>query len=321
MEFPLPFPFPFRMMPNKFTSSYRCYCPAMMHRPELESCGKIILPSSALGNLARLHIDYPMLFSLSNPKNSGKKTHCGVLEFTAEEGFCYVPYWMMQNLLIDEGEYITVASINLPKGKYVKMQPLNSSFLDIANPRAVLEICLRNFSCFTKGDIIPIDYNKKTYKFSIVEVKPENAVSIVETDIHLDFAPPLDYQNSDNADLVQQPSTSSLKGIEISETQKKKQKMQDNEQKEENNNSNLYKTEGSTKSSQFKVFSGAGYTLRSNAIKDKIDLPSESSSVLSKNNSDNDDESSDDDDAFLNPASNKNFRAFSGSGYSLKKRN
>lgn len=36
-------------------------------------------------------------------KTSGKKTHCGVLEFSAAEGTCYLPFWMMQNLLLEEG--------------------------------------------------------------------------------------------------------------------------------------------------------------------------------------------------------------------------
>ena len=32
---------------------------------------------------------------LSNKKTS-KTTHCGVLEFVADEGKIYIPYWMMQ---------------------------------------------------------------------------------------------------------------------------------------------------------------------------------------------------------------------------------
>lgn len=34
-----------------------------------------------------------MLFSLENKAN-GSKTHCGVLEFIAEEGMIYMPYWV-----------------------------------------------------------------------------------------------------------------------------------------------------------------------------------------------------------------------------------
>lgn len=42
---------------------------------------------------ASLHIEYPMLFQLSNVSFE-KTSHCGVLEFTADEGLVYLPYWV-----------------------------------------------------------------------------------------------------------------------------------------------------------------------------------------------------------------------------------
>lgn len=42
---------------------------------------------------ARLHIVYPMLFKLTNSR-LGRNTHCGVLEFVADEGKIYLPYWV-----------------------------------------------------------------------------------------------------------------------------------------------------------------------------------------------------------------------------------
>ena len=53
----------------------------------------VILPPSALATLTRLQIEFPMLFAVLNPLNS-KKTHCGVMEFTAPEGIVYMPYWV-----------------------------------------------------------------------------------------------------------------------------------------------------------------------------------------------------------------------------------
>jgi ubiquitin fusion degradation protein 1 len=58
---------------------------------------KIFLPPSAFEQLARMVVEYPMLFEARNVR-TGRKTHCGVLEFSSEEGFCYMPFWMMQNL-------------------------------------------------------------------------------------------------------------------------------------------------------------------------------------------------------------------------------
>jgi hypothetical protein len=42
---------------------------------------------------ASLNIDYPMLFEISN-ETTGRKSHCGVLEFIAEEGVVYMPHWV-----------------------------------------------------------------------------------------------------------------------------------------------------------------------------------------------------------------------------------
>ena len=39
-----------------------------------------------------------------------------------------------------------------------------------------------------------VAYNNKKYYIDIVETKPSSAVSIIETDCEVDFAPPLDYK-------------------------------------------------------------------------------------------------------------------------------
>ena len=49
------------------------------------------------------------------PLWQGNRTHCGVLEFSAPEGSCYIPHWMMQNLLLEAGSLLTVKNVSLPK--------------------------------------------------------------------------------------------------------------------------------------------------------------------------------------------------------------
>lgn len=39
-----------------------------------------------------------------------------------------------------------------------------------------------------------VAYNNKRYYIDIVETKPSKAISIIETDCEVDFAPPLDYK-------------------------------------------------------------------------------------------------------------------------------
>ncbi|KAG7670190.1 hypothetical protein Ndes2526A_g06523 [Nannochloris sp. 'desiccata'] len=177
---------------GRFEARYRCYPVTFIDKPEAEKGDKIFMPPSALDRLAQLHIEYPMLFQVENGRE-GRSTHCGVLEFIADEGMVYLPYWMMQNLLLQEGDVITLRSATLPKGTFVKLQPHSKDFLDISNPRAVLETTLRNFSCLSVGDTIPINYNNRHYFIDIVEAKPAEAISVIETDCNVDFAPPLDY--------------------------------------------------------------------------------------------------------------------------------
>jgi len=133
--------------------------------------------------------------------------HSGVLEFVAGEGMCYMPFWMMQNLLLEEGALVNIRNVSLQRGKFVKFQPHTKNFLDIANPRAVLESTLRNFTCLTKGDVIVINYNKKNYYVTVLETKPADAISIVETDLDVDFAPPLDYVEPTPQPRTEAPAT------------------------------------------------------------------------------------------------------------------
>lgn len=123
-----------------FKSTYRCYPVVMMgqSKADLEKGDKIILPASALDTLARLRVTYPMMFSLVNPRSRREsRTHSGVMEFSAEEGQCYVPYWMMQNLLIESGGLLEVTNVSLRKGTYVKLQPHSVKFTQLHNPRVV----------------------------------------------------------------------------------------------------------------------------------------------------------------------------------------
>jgi len=180
-------------LPDKFEEQYHCYSAAMADKAHLEQGDKILLPPSAFDILARLQVDYPMLFQLQSP-DKGTLTHSGVLEFTAEEGSCVVPFWMMQNLLIEEGAVLSVTNVSLPKANFVKFQAQHVDFLEISNPRAVLEHALRNFSCITKGDVICVPYNSKNYHFEIKEVKPQDAACIIETDCNVDFDAPVGYK-------------------------------------------------------------------------------------------------------------------------------
>lgn len=190
--------FNFNLFPEAirpFNTMYRCYSVSMLPgsgRDNVDRGGRIFLPPSALDQLTRLNIVYPMLFKLTNPEKS-RMTHCGVLEFVADEGKCYMPYWMMRNLLLEEGAFVKIESVSLPVATFSKFQPQSVDFLDITNPKAVLENELRSFACLTTGDVIAISYNDRIYELCVLETKPGVAVSIIECDMNVDFAPPIGY--------------------------------------------------------------------------------------------------------------------------------
>src|SRR5271169_5608268 len=108
---------------------------------------------------------------------------------------------MMNTLLVEEGALLNLKSTTLPLGKFIKIQPQSTNFLSIHDPKAVLEMSLRNFSALTTGDIIQISYNSQIYEIAVLQVKSHSgnddenttAVCVIETDIEVDFAPPLGY--------------------------------------------------------------------------------------------------------------------------------
>ena len=74
---------------------------------------------------------------------------------------------MMLNMLLTEGQAVKFRNVSLPKGTYVKLQPVTSDFLDISNPKAVLERTLRGYSCLTVGDCFVVNYNNKDYEIEV----------------------------------------------------------------------------------------------------------------------------------------------------------
>lgn len=112
---------------------------------------------------------------------------------------------MMHNLLLEEGDIIQLESLSLPVATFSKFQPQNPDFLDITNPKAVLENALRNFACLTSGDLIAIKYNSKIYELSVMETKPGNAVSIIECDMNVEFEAPVGYQEPQRPAAKREP--------------------------------------------------------------------------------------------------------------------
>lgn len=163
------------------------------------------MPQSALEIISRLAVMYPLMFQIvpaMDAQSGSRPLHCGVLEFLAPEGIVYLPSWMIRSLGFLPAEssmkrdLVTLKNLALPLGTFIKLQPQSVAFLDITDPRAVLEHALRQFTTLTQGDIFPIFYNEQVFEFEVKEVKPcrqSCAISVVETDLQVEFEAPVGY--------------------------------------------------------------------------------------------------------------------------------
>lgn len=195
--------------PHAFDEHYKAYSVAMFPRAERENVsygGKILMPPSALARLSQLNFPSPWMFQLRNPKNAAASTHAGVLEFIADEGCVFLPHWMMKTLKLNEADPIRITGASLPKGKFVKLQAQETSFVEVSDPKAVLEQALRNFTCLTQGDIIEISYNSIIFGLLVMETRttsqsgpassrsatpaPVPGIAVFDTDLEVDFATP-----------------------------------------------------------------------------------------------------------------------------------
>ncbi|VDO62144.1 unnamed protein product [Heligmosomoides polygyrus] len=172
---------------------------------ELNHGGKILLPNSTLDYLIRYNVPYPMLFKVVARlcvlcrQRASATFRNGLVIFV----LVCITFWgdssqflqlqMMKQLRIEEGAEVRVESVTLPSATYAKLKPQSLEFLNISNPRAVLEVELRKFACLTKNDIIAVMYADQVLEFLVQEVKPSNAVCIIECDLNLDFDAPEGY--------------------------------------------------------------------------------------------------------------------------------
>ncbi|THD28291.1 Ubiquitin fusion degradation protein 1 [Fasciola hepatica] len=195
-----------RVASDTFSTSYKCYSVSFFPgnlRDGVEKGGKIIMPPSTLGALsecfifsnlpARMNVQYPMLFKLTN-QQANRTTHCGVLEFVADEGNIYVPYWVIVRIELQLDSADAKKSSVGGGRTSLRLKCFSESGIFCQVPTTMcLENALRDFACLTVGDVIAISYNDNVYELKVLETKPDNAVTIIECDMSVDFAPPVGY--------------------------------------------------------------------------------------------------------------------------------
>ncbi|EUD68370.1 hypothetical protein C922_01390 [Plasmodium inui San Antonio 1] len=161
-------------------------------KPDRLNChsDKVILPVSILKTLEkgfyRSEVEFPYTFSLKNVQNN-YITHVCVLEFSSNEGIIHVSENVKENLGIKQDSGIVrllVTYANIPKCDFIKFESLNENISNIKFMKNLLQNELNlNYSTLTLGDYIHIN----NLSFYITELEPDNAVSLINTDITVDI--------------------------------------------------------------------------------------------------------------------------------------
>lgn len=126
----------------------------------------------------------------------------------------------MKRLELEEGDGIRLFGTRLPKGKFTKLQAQSVTFLELSDPKAVLEQALRSYTALTTGDIIEISYNMMTFELLVMETQPVGAgINILNTDLEVDFAAPKGYVEPERKPLAPPPTMASKLKINTEQTQ------------------------------------------------------------------------------------------------------
>ncbi|GJN88646.1 hypothetical protein Rhopal_001612-T1 [Rhodotorula paludigena] len=205
---------------SAFRRQYRAYSTAILEVQQGRSYGGG-RANLMYGGKTQLDIELPINFEITNPAVPELNTHAGVLEFIADEGCVNLPQWIMDQLRLNEGDPVRLVGGKYPKGKLIKLQPQSVDFLEISDPKAVLERALINYSCLSAGDIIEISYQTLTFRLLIMEITPPGpAISVIDTDLEVDFAPPVGYvepeykKPSDSLPSMRDKFTIDTKGVQ-----------------------------------------------------------------------------------------------------------
>ena len=196
-----------------FTSDLMCFshlcCSDSEKTKRLKNTNKILLPESVLYHFQENEdfediLSSPMFFKVINKQT--KFGHvCGVEEFTSPPGVCHIPYHVMSNISVKEGDSIEIQLIQPPKGDFIKFRFHTSDFPNLPNSKEILEkIISSDYPVITQGNTISLSHLNEVHLIDVIETKPSEVIKILNTNINVDFDTPLD----DTGDIPNCPDIS-----------------------------------------------------------------------------------------------------------------
>lgn len=114
-------------------------------------------------------------------------THCGVQEFTAEDGFIYLPDWLMGNLGLGCEDHVWVSRAYLQRGSFAMFSLHCEVDLGDVDLAQCLENSLIRFACLTLNDTLEIFISGVRTVLVVKRLQPRNAVSIIDLNLNIDF--------------------------------------------------------------------------------------------------------------------------------------
>eukprot|EP00912_Choanoflagellata_sp_UC4_P000513 UC4_evm1s321 len=128
-----------------------------------------------------------LIICLRTRPNGGPEVYCGVEDFSAKDGTCVMPQWMMKKLRLREGLSIFVtAPVDLPQANFCALTPQTNDFFNEKDHRATLESSLQKYSALTVGDIIELSHEGRNFQVEITELEPEASCCILGDDVEVD---------------------------------------------------------------------------------------------------------------------------------------
>ena len=180
--------------PRVLDFRFKCYSFLYLENDtqSLESSNKIILPNTILRDLSKYNdIEYPLHFKVNDSEILFTPS-----EFKEYIDDIFIPQYFMENLGIEMGSQIKLTLLNyqIEKGSKVKIKPHTSNFLEIMDHKHFLERHLvKLYTTLTQGQTIKVPYQESDLFIDILECEPNETISIIDTDLEVDFEAPWDY--------------------------------------------------------------------------------------------------------------------------------
>ena len=172
---------------------------------------KLTLPPSAKAALMEQQAtkNGQLFFELAIEGGNASRvaTHGSILEFTAREGTVGAPPEVLRCLglahladgpegqpaapgLLGGSKDATVRYRLLKKGTSAKVQPELSAFqADVTDIKSLLESELMLRTTLSQGDRIVVREGDESYVLRVVDLEPESAISLIDTDLEVDILP------------------------------------------------------------------------------------------------------------------------------------